>query len=301
MLIVGLAGASGSGKTRLAQALRDRLNACGTSSEVVSVDWFYKAPVPAVVSVFCKARGAAWMQQTIKTVRASSGIPADLAQLPAPELIAALETQQSVDAGTYNWDTPSAIDLDDLCATIARLRDGKSASVAEFNFTTRQRDRRRDLQTADIIIVEGLFAFATPELEAAVDCKIFVDAPKAKLWARKLARDSQAGRGGHDEAYLARQFELAWAQSLLHVAPTKELEGVLVVSNDDDDAWDALVDEVVCCVTSAAGRAGGLREGGDDARPASKRAKGDYDRDAQSSAQQRSPSSRAARRQDDER
>jgi uridine kinase len=275
-LVVGVAGASGSGKTRVAQELARRLEAGGKSAVVVSVDWFYQAPVPGVVSVYGSRLGPEWMQQTIERVkkrgtRRSSGVPTDLCRLPAAELIAALETQLSVDAGTYNWDTPAALDLDGLCTTIETLRDGEGACVPEFNFASRQRDKRRTLQPAKVVIVEGLFAFATAALQAAAACKIFIDASKATTWARKLARDSQAGRGGHGESYLRTQFEQAWAMNLLHVAPAKELGGVRVVCNDEDGAWESLVEEVVGHVTRAC-QARACEVVGDEPPPA-KRAK----------------------------
>lgn len=255
-IVVGVVGASGSGKTHLAHALAARLEAMGKSSVVVSIDWFYHAPVPAIISCFCKGR-TAWTQQLIERVRAhgtrrSSHVPSDFAKLSAADLIVALETQLSVDAGTYNWDEPGAVNLEDAARAVAMLREGKSTHVAAFNFETRQRDRHRKLHPADIVIVEGLFAYATSALEAATDIKLFVDASKTTTWARKLARDSH-GRGGHGEAYLRTQFEQAWRMNVLHVAPIKKHKGVQVVRNDEDADWEGLVADVVGHVTSFVG------------------------------------------------
>ena len=162
-----------------------------------------------------------------------------------PSLINALETQLDVESGTYNWDEPAALDLEALVNAIAMLRRGKIARVDEFNFTTRQRDLTRQIEPANLVIVEGLFVLASPELEALLDYKIFVQASQSTTWARKLARDAGDDRGGHGESYLRTQFEQAWKMYVLHVAPTRLHPGVQVVDNDDDVCWEALI-EATC-------------------------------------------------------
>ena len=253
---IGVAGASGSGKTRLAYALAARFEAHGRSAIVVSADWFYSAPVSASIAAFAEAAGPAQTFSTLERLKLTgafefgtelSEIRTDLSELtalPTASLIAALETQLSVSAGTFNWDEPGALDLKGLSETIGLLRHGESAHVDEFNFATRQRDLRRELQPADVVIVEGLFVFASRDVESALDVKFFVEASEATTWMRKRARDSGAARGGYGDAYLRAQFEQAWKMSLLHVAPTKLHAGVTIVRNDADALWEPLVQRV---------------------------------------------------------
>ena len=242
--VVGIAGGSGSGKSRLAATLASCFEARGRTSVVVSADWFYKAPVPVSITRFCKTH-ARTLRQILQRLQSGGSITedAELAALPVATVMLALETQLSVDDGTYNWDQPGALDLEDLCETIRTLGRGTTATVNEFNFATRQRDLSRKLQPAEVVIVEGLFVFASTAVESCLAHKVFVEASEATTWARKLARDLGAGRGGHDEKYLRTQFDQAWKMNLLHVAPTRLHAGVKVVNNDDGSEWDALVDD----------------------------------------------------------
>ena len=121
-----------------------------------------------------------------------------------PSLINALETQLDVESGAFNWDEPAALDLEALVKAIATLRRGKIVRVDEFNFRTRQRDLTRQIEPADMVLVEGLFVLASPELEALLDYKIFVHASQPTIWARKLARDA-----GDDRAALEITIDVA--------------------------------------------------------------------------------------------
>eukprot|EP00964_Phaeocystis_antarctica_P020192 scaffold11150_cov57-Phaeocystis_antarctica.AAC.6 len=234
--VVGVAGCSGSGKSRLAATLASCFEARDRTSVVVSADWFYKAPVPAGITHFCKTH-ARTLRQILQRLQSGGSITedAELAALPVATVLEALETQLSVDDGTYNWDQPGAWP--------GRWARGTTATVEEFNFATRQRDLSRQLQPAEVVIVEGLFVFASTAVESCLAHKVFVEASEATTWARKLARDLGAGRGGHDEKYLRTQFDQAWKMNLLHVAPTRLHAGVKVVNNDDGSEWDALVDD----------------------------------------------------------
>ena len=240
--VIGIAGASGSGKTRIASDIKTRFEGCGRTATVVSADWFYRAPVPASVTDFFKTRGTKGARQVIEQLKTSRSI---MRAAAGPSLINALETQLDVESGAFNWDEPAALDLEALVKAIATLRRGKIVRVDEFNFRTRQRDLTRQIEPADMVLVEGLFVLASPELEALLDYKIFVHASQPTIWARKLARDAGDDRGGHGESYLRTQFEQAWKMYVLHVAPTRLHPGVQVVDNDDDACWEALI-EAVC-------------------------------------------------------
>ena len=244
-LTIGVVGPSGSGKTALATALCARFEASGLSSIVISADWFYRAPAPVEISTYSQVHGTEVMKRTISALRADGDVPAALAALPVADLAALLETQLSVEAATYNWDDPDALDNASLCHTLVTLQAGEAVVVAEFNFVTRQRDLIRSCPPADVVIVEGLFLFCDAcGVEPSLDYKLFVDVSESTTWARKLARDAAAERGGHSAAYLRKQFEQAWRMNLRHIAPTKAHPGVRVVTNDAEADWEALVTEV---------------------------------------------------------
>ena len=255
MKFVGVTGTSGSGKSKLADSLVTVLKASGHSATLVQADWFYHAPVLPHVAAYVK--GAAdpaifgsvkAVRRTIDELRGGGKVPPVLAPLQAAEAATMLETQLSIDAATYNWDVPTAMDIAGMQRTLLRLRAGETVDIYAFNFATRQRDRRVQISPADFVVVEGLFVLQ-PELHDIIAHRLYVHASQETTWRRKLARDSHCGRGGHDPKYLRTQFELAWRMSQQHVVPSMRLPGVVVVDNDelhsDEAAWEATVGSIV--------------------------------------------------------
>lgn len=118
----------------------------------------------------------------------------DLSHLTAAELAA------------HNFDRPEALDGAELAAHLAALKAGQAVLPPRYDFATHRRAAAPErLEPRPVIVAEGLFLLALPELRRWLDIKVFVAAPEAERRARRLARD-QAERGiGPDEA--ARQYK----------------------------------------------------------------------------------------------
>lgn len=254
--IVGIAGGSASGKSALAQQLVDNFEAVGTSASLVSIDWFYCAPVLPEVAEFSITNGQDAVQAAADSLQAGIDIDAALCKAKradmlrsafmgdANELRSQLLTQLKVERATYNWDEPAALDLAGVKSTLAQLSSREEASFKAFSFKSRQRATPMTVAPADVVIVEGLFAFASTDLESALNYKIFIHADKDTVWSRKRARDSCSDRGGQSEEYLRTQFKQAWDMYELHVLPTSQHEGVHVVCNDDTTDLQLLSDSL---------------------------------------------------------
>ncbi|XP_045836183.1 uridine-cytidine kinase-like 1 isoform X5 [Meles meles] len=109
-----------------------------------------------------------------------------------------LTTQQQEQAArnNFNFDHPDAFDFDLIVSTLKKLKQGKSVQVPVYDFTTHSRKKDwKTLYGANVIIFEGIMAFADKALLELLDMKIFVDTDSDIRLVRRLRRDiSERGR-----------------------------------------------------------------------------------------------------------
>ncbi|XP_030577139.1 uridine-cytidine kinase-like 1 isoform X2 [Archocentrus centrarchus] len=106
------------------------------------------------------------------------------------------EEQELAAKNEYNFDHPDAFDFELLVNVLRKLKKGKSIKVPVYDFTTHS--RRKEWKTvygANVVIFEGILAFANKELLKLLDMKVFVDTDSDIRLIRRLKRDiSQRGR-----------------------------------------------------------------------------------------------------------
>uniref|UniRef100_A0A671UCM5 Uridine-cytidine kinase n=1 Tax=Sparus aurata TaxID=8175 RepID=A0A671UCM5_SPAAU len=106
------------------------------------------------------------------------------------------EEQELAAKNEYNFDHPDAFDFELLVNVLRKLKKGKSIKVPVYNFTSHS--RRKEWKTvygANVVIFEGILAFANKELLKLLDMKVFVDTDSDIRLIRRLKRDiSQRGR-----------------------------------------------------------------------------------------------------------
>lgn len=75
-----------------------------------------------------------------------------------------------------NYDHPDAFDTDLLCEHIRLLKSGQSIDMPVYDYTIHNRsDRTVHVDTAPVIVLEGILIFAEPALCDLMDIKVFVD------------------------------------------------------------------------------------------------------------------------------
>uniref|UniRef100_A0A3B5BLZ5 Uridine-cytidine kinase n=2 Tax=Stegastes partitus TaxID=144197 RepID=A0A3B5BLZ5_9TELE len=106
------------------------------------------------------------------------------------------EEQELAAKNEYNFDHPDAFDFELLVTVLRKLKKGKSIKVPVYDFTSHC--RRKEWKTvygANVVIFEGILAFANKELLKLLDMKVFVDTDSDIRLIRRLKRDiSQRGR-----------------------------------------------------------------------------------------------------------
>jgi len=118
----------------------------------------------------------------------------------------------------YNFDHPSAMDLDQLCTDLAGLKAGKQVLIPQYDFTIHKRRAEGvPFSPAPLIIVEGIFLYFTEPLRELFDCRIFLNVPDDLCLRRRIDRDI-ATRGRTEESIreqVANQVEPMFHQFVL--------------------------------------------------------------------------------------
>ncbi|XP_077913523.1 uridine-cytidine kinase-like 1 isoform X2 [Halichoerus grypus] len=152
---IGLGGGSASGKTTVARMIIEALDVPWVV--LLSMDSFYKCLPPQVLTT---------------------------------------QQQEQAAHNNFNFDHPDAFDFDLIVSTLKKLKQGKSVKVPVYDFTTHSRKKDwKTLYGANVIIFEGIMAFADKTLLELLDMKIFVDTDSDIRLVRRLRRDiSERGR-----------------------------------------------------------------------------------------------------------
>ncbi|XP_015756197.1 PREDICTED: uridine-cytidine kinase-like 1 isoform X3 [Acropora digitifera] len=100
------------------------------------------------------------------------------------------EQHEAANRNEYNFDHPDSFDADLAAMVLKKLKEGKSVQVPIYDFKSHARlEQKHDLYGANVIIFEGIMAFAYKELRDLMDMKVFVDADPDVRLARRLKRD----------------------------------------------------------------------------------------------------------------
>ncbi|CAK6447235.1 unnamed protein product [Pipistrellus nathusii] len=138
------------------------------------------------------------------------------------------QQQEQAALHNYDFDHPDAFDFGLLVATLQKLKQGKSAKVPVYDFTTHSRKKDwKTLYGANVIIFEGIMAFADKTLLELLDMKIFVDTDSDIRLVRRLRRDiSERGR---DIAGVIKQYNKFVKPAFdQYIQPTMRLADIVV-------------------------------------------------------------------------
>ncbi|XP_069829378.1 uridine-cytidine kinase-like 1 isoform X1 [Dendropsophus ebraccatus] len=155
------------------------------------------------------------------------------------------EQQELAARNEYNFDHPDAFDFDLLVSVLRKLKKGKSVKVPVYDFTTHS--RRKDWKTvygANVVIFEGILAFANKELLKLLDMKVFVDTDSDIRLVRRLKRDIT--ERGRDIVGVIKQYNKfvkpAFEQ---YIEPTVQLADIVVPRGGENSvALDLIVQHV---------------------------------------------------------
>lgn len=137
-----------------------------------------------------------------------------------------------------NFDHPDAIEFERLAVDLTALRAGKAIAAPIYDFSRHTRaSATRTVNSADIIVLEGVLAMADLATRALVDNLVFVNSSLDICLARRIARDA-AERGRSEASVIDFWESRAMPMFEQFVAPWRE-EADLVVSGERDSASEA--------------------------------------------------------------
>ncbi len=118
---------------------------------------------------------------------------------------------------------------DPLIKCIQDLKDGRATDIPIYDFSDHNRSSQpwEHLESAPVIIVEGILLFAFPEAVKLLDRKIFVDTDADIRVLRRVKRDVNK-RGRSIDSVMKQYLETVRPMHLQYVEPYKAMADIIV-------------------------------------------------------------------------
>ena len=127
-----------------------------------------------------------------------------------------------------NFDHPDALETELLVEHLKQLRQGHPVEIPIYDFTSHTRtDETRRVETASIVIVEGILVFVEPDLRRLFDVKIYIDTDADVRFIRRLRRDLEE-RGRSVESVCEQYLSTVRPMHLEFVEPSKRYADVII-------------------------------------------------------------------------
>ncbi|KAF4023411.1 hypothetical protein G4228_015685 [Cervus hanglu yarkandensis] len=166
------------------------------------------------------------------------------------------QQQEQAAHNNFNFDHPDAFDFDLIISTLKKLKQGKSVKVPIYDFTTHSRKKDwKTLYGANVIIFEGIMAFADKTLLELLDMKIFVDTDSDIRLVRRLRRDISE-RGRDIEGVIKQYNKFVKPAFDQYIQPTMRVADIVVPRGSGNTvAIDLIVQHVHSQLEEREGRA----------------------------------------------
>jgi uridine kinase len=147
--------------------------------------------------------------------------------------------------GGPNFDHPDAVDFDQLCAQLARLKNGEAIDRPLYDFPTHMpKVETRRTEPRPVILIDGILILQHPPLRALLDLSIFVECDSETRFARRLERDVRE-RGRTAQSVHEQFANQVGPMHDLHVEPSKIYADVVVNSQQSETTFDDLLQTVL--------------------------------------------------------
>jgi uridine kinase len=143
-----------------------------------------------------------------------------------------------------NFDHPDSLESELLVKHLAALKKGESIDRPTYDFVTHSRlPQTERLNSAPVIIIEGILTFVYPELRSLLDMKIFVDTESDIRFIRRLSRDVKE-RGRSIDMVIEQYTNTVRPMHLEFVEPSKRYADIIIPEGRNDVAMHALISTV---------------------------------------------------------
>ena len=143
----------------------------------------------------------------------------------------AKEFQDQDQNGIENFDLPSSLDLEKFHQDVLLLLKGQNLEIKEYTFNNPAIIAKTFyINSAPIILLEGIYALHHPALNEIIDLKIFIDAEEHHRENRRLKRDAiERGYDQDDVLYRLNQHHQPAFEK--HILPHRNQVDLVIPNN----------------------------------------------------------------------
>ena len=144
-----------------------------------------------------------------------------------------------------NYDHPDSLDTHLLVKAIMELRCGHAVDCPVYDFSIHDRsDEIIHVESARVILVEGILILQDPALRKQLDIKIFVDTDADVRILRRVERDMKE-RGRSLDGIVSQYLATVKPMHELYVEPSKKYADVIIpVGGYNQVALDMVIERV---------------------------------------------------------
>ncbi|MEQ9403163.1 MAG: uridine kinase [Cyclobacteriaceae bacterium] len=137
--------------------------------------------------------------------------------------------------GVENFDTLDSIDKEKFASDLQLLIDGHTLQLEEYQYNNSKAEKRTvEIKSADIILVEGIFALYIEEVRILLDLKIFIEAPDFLMLKRRIIRDAE--ERGYDLSDVLYRFEHHVTPAFVnYIEPSRKWADLIIPNHNNFD------------------------------------------------------------------
>ena len=161
-------------------------------------------------------------------VRKISEVCPDFVFIPQDNYYKSAVYVSNANITAYNFDHPDAFDMELLHKHLSDLKGGKGIDMPQYDFVHHcRKEETIHMESAPLIIVEGLMVLYDPEIRNLLDLKIYVDTPDDIRFIRRLLRDINE-RGRTLDSVVKQYLEVVRPGHASFIEPTKEYADLII-------------------------------------------------------------------------
>ncbi len=144
-----------------------------------------------------------------------------------------------------NYDRPDAFDTDLLIFHVDKLIQGCTVEVPIYDYETHERaTETRRVQSAEVILLDGMLILENRELRDRIDLKIFVDTAADVRIIRRIIRDVNM-RGRSLDSVIKQYLETVKPMHQAFVEPSKAYADIIVPEGGSNPvAYGMIIEQI---------------------------------------------------------
>jgi uridine kinase len=149
-----------------------------------------------------------------------------------------------------NYDHPFAFDNDLLVTHLKQLINRQSIHKPTYDFVNHTRSEMIEhVESADVVVIEGLFVLENSQLRDLCDIKVFVETEADVRFIRRLSRDVHQ-RGRSLDSVIEQYMKTVRVMHEQFIQPSKKFADVIIPEGGKNDvAIDLLTTKISSIIT----------------------------------------------------